>query len=585
LKISLPQIKLPQVIVKNKKKSVILGIIILLAIVFAIVGISGKKKAASNMASYSEYTVEKGDISVVISGSGTIRANEQYDITSLVTGDVLEANFEEGDVVTEGAVLYEIDTESVKNSIEKAKNSVENAKMSYDDALEDVENLNVKANCSGTITNVYIKDGDSVSKGTKIADVVDDSIMILKIPFNANDAQNLYAGQSVTVRLNSSAYELSGKITKISTGATTSSTGVSVKMVEIEVANPGTLLAGEKAIAYTSLYACNEAGTFEVNEQRTITAEVSGEVSWIAVGVGDKVTKGQKVAQLTSKSVTNAAKKSSLSYSDAQLSLDNLYDNMADYTITAPISGTVISKETKAGDKIDTSNKSTVMAVIADMSRMLFEISVDELDIAKLKAGQIVSVTADALEGKIFSGYIDKVSIVGTTSNGVTTYPVTVVVNNPEGLIPGMNVDAQITVQEVKDVLSIPISAVMRGNMVAVKSDGKQQDKQQDSKNKQQDSKNKQGEQKGSAFAGELPEGFELRRVEIGLSNSDYVEIISGLNEGDIVLVQQTQTSQSLQDMMTGAMQGRGGMSGGMPSGGMGGGMPSGAMSGGMGGR
>ncbi len=594
MKIKLPKIKLPRFITKNKKRSIIIGIIVLLVLVLAIVGLAGKKKAVSSDRTYSEYTVGKGDIQVVISGSGTIKANEQYDITSLVTGDVLTANFEEGDIVEEGAVLYEIDTESVKNSIEKAKNSVETAKMSYDDALEDVANLNVKANCSGVVTNIYIKEGDSVSKGGKVADVVDDSTMILKIPFNANDANNLYAGQTITVRLDSSSYELNGRISKVSTGATSSSTGVSVKTVEIEVENPGTIKAGEKAIAYTSQYACNEAGIFEVNEERTITAEVSGDVNWVAIGVGDKVSKGQKVAELTSKSVTSAARKSSLSYNDAQLSLDNLYEDMADYTITAPIGGTVISKETKAGDKLDNTNKSTVMAVIADMSRMLFEISVDELDIAKLEVGQTVSVTADALEGQQFSGYIDKISIIGTTSNGVTTYPVTVVVNDPDGLIPGMNVDAEIIVQEAKDVLSVPISAIMRGNMVAVKSNGKSQEskasegtpardgnapanmpqgnsERQNGGNNAGNTENNQKSSAARAFGQDLPEGFELKRVEIGISNSDSVEIISGLSEGDIILVQQTaSTTTTNQNMMMGGM---GGMGGGMPGGNMGGGM------------
>ena len=647
--------KLPKFKSTGKKKWIIIAIVVLLIAALAFFMFGGKKKSASAESKFTEYTVGKSDISVVISGSGTIQANEQYDITSLSTGDVLASYFEEGDMVEEGAVLYEIDTENIKNSIEKAKNSVETAKMSYDDALEDVENLNVKANCSGTITNVYIKEGDSLNKGTKIADVVDDSTMILKIPFNQNDAQNLSVGESVTVRLESSAYEVPGKISRISTGSTVSSSGVSVKNVTIEIKNPGTIKAGEKAIAYTSKYACNEAGVFEVYDERAITAEMAGEVEWIKIGVGDKVSKGQQIAQLTSKTASNAVKRNELSYKDAQLSLDNLYENMADYTIKAPISGTVISKTTKAGDKLDNSTKSTVMAVIADMSRMLFEISVDELDIAKLEVGQKVSVTADALEGRFFEGYIDKISIIGSTSNGVTTYPVTVVIEEHEGLIPGMNVDAEITVQEVKDVVSVPVSAIMRGNLVAVKSTGKapETNKEESSaENKEKDQKpegmregqkpegmregqmaegmkegkkpegmregkmpegmkegkmpegkaegkaeektegktneNKtksdmsdmpQGDkakQMQKAFGQELPEGFELRRVEVGLSNSDNVEIVSGLKEGDIILVRQVEAT-SLQNMMMGAMGG-----GRMPSGGgrmpMGGGMTSGGM-------
>ena len=131
------KIKLP----KNKigKKGIIVAVIAVLIIALVCVGfILSKKKPAGNESSFSEYTVSSGDIAVVISGSGTIKANEQYDITSLVTGDVLSARFEEGDEVEEGDILYQIDTENVQNSIEKAKNSVENAKMSYEDALDQV---------------------------------------------------------------------------------------------------------------------------------------------------------------------------------------------------------------------------------------------------------------------------------------------------------------------------------------------------------------------------------------------------------------------------------------------------------------
>ena len=105
--------------ISNRKKStiIIIALILVAAIAFFVFG--GKKKQVSAESKFFEHTVSKGNISVMISGSGTIRANEQYDITSLVTGDVLTSNFEEGDIVEEGAVLYEIDTENIKNSIEK----------------------------------------------------------------------------------------------------------------------------------------------------------------------------------------------------------------------------------------------------------------------------------------------------------------------------------------------------------------------------------------------------------------------------------------------------------------------------------
>ena len=115
----------------------------------------------------------------------------------------------------------------------------------------------------------------------------------------------------------------------------------------------------------------------------------------------------------------------------------------------------------------------TTLAVIYDLSYLTFDMSLDELDVNQVEVGQTVEVTCDSLEdvGTI-EGVVTKVSVAGTTSNGVTTYPVTVQIDNPpEDLLPGMNVDAVIVVDEATDVIAVPISAVQRGDIVYVKDD------------------------------------------------------------------------------------------------------------------
>ena len=86
----------------------------------------------------------------------------------------------------------------------------------------------------------------------------------------------------------------------------------------------------------------------------------------------------------------------------------------------------------------------------------------------RVEVGQTVEITCDSLEemGTI-EGVVTKVSVAGTTSNGVTTYPVTVQIDNPpEDLLPGMNVDATIVVDEAENAVAVPISAVQRGKDV-----------------------------------------------------------------------------------------------------------------------
>jgi HlyD family secretion protein len=170
------------------------------------------------------------------------------------------------------------------------------------------------------------------------------------------------------------------------------------------------------------------------------------------------------------------------------------------------------------------------MAVIADMSELSFTINVDELDIAKVKAGQNAIVTVDALAGRVFSGVVDNVGILGTSSNGVTTYPVKVRLEQTEGLWPGMNATATIVVDSVSDVLMIPITAVSRGSLALVKGAVAAEDAPQ----------------------GEAPDGAAYMRIETGLNNESFIEVRNGLSEGDVVLVTATQAGELQQNMMMG---------------------------------
>ncbi|MBQ4086617.1 MAG: efflux RND transporter periplasmic adaptor subunit, partial [Clostridia bacterium] len=231
----------------------------------------------------------------------------------------------------------------------------------------------------------------------------------------------------------------------------------------------------------------------------------------------------------------------SLSLKESKLSRDNAQKKLEDYTITAPISGTVIEKNVKAGDKLDNQNVSTVMAVIYDMSALECELSVDELDIKNVTLGQKVTITSDALENKVYNGEVTNISINGTTENGVTTYPVTINITDfDEALLPGMNIDATIITSQAENVLSVPVSAVQRGNTVYVK--GEKTDE-----------------------ADRAPEGYKSVTVQTGIYNDTFIEITSGISEGDFVWVPPVDTSSDFADLMRG-------MGGGMPGGGMGGG-------------
>ncbi len=548
---------------KPKKWMIITAIALIIAILAGIVFSNARKNKVKDAfaVTATEETVSRRNITSSITGTAVVQPKDQYSITALVNGDVLAANFEQGDIVNEGDILYQIDAKDAENSIRSANLSLERLQDSYSDALDAKDDLTIRSTVSGVIKTLYIKKGDSINQNAQVAEIYDDSYLLLTLPFNDADADSISAGSSASVHISGTSETLNGTVTKVAQNGYAKEGNMLVRNVEIKVKNPGTLMTTHTATATVNGVSCNASGTFKYLTEKTITAKVSGDVSTLYVSEGSRVSNGTAIAQLTSDAVTDNIKNAARSLEDAQISRENAQERLDDYTITAPISGTVVEKNVKAGDKLDNTNSSTAMAVIYDMSSLEFELSVDELDINSVKIGQKVIITADALDGKMYNGEVANISINGTTSGGVTTYPVTVTITDfDEELLPGMNIDAEIITTSAENVLAVPVTAVNRGNTVYVKGENTDENDR-------------------------APEGFKSVKVETGVYNDEFIEIKSGLSEGDIVYVQKIMASASDNPMAQfGAMGGgiHGGMAGGMPQnrnnmggapGGMGGGM------------
>lgn len=553
---------------------------IMLLILAAIIvgGVKGynyfKKKDVVAAASYTTAKAAKATIQNVLSGTGTIEPLNQYNVTSLVSGEVLKASFEEGDEVKKGQVLYKISTKEVEKTLKTAKLSVQKAQKAYDKAVKEKDKLVVTTNKTGQIKELYVEVGDTIKAGTTIADIYDNSTMILEVPFNSASVKSSLVGKSATVELTNSMETVKGTVSEISSIEEALDGNMVVKYVTIKVKNPGTIAAGQTATATIGNLACNSAGTFAVNTQATITATNDGTIKSLSVKKGSQVSKGDNLLSLSSETVETQIENCKDALNEAQISLDNQSETLDDYTITAPISGQVITKNTKKGDTLDSKNSTEALAVIYDMSALTFDMSIDELDIKGVEEGQSVEVTIDALDSKVMSATVDKVSISGTTSNGVTTYPVTVKMDDTTDLLPGMNVTGEIIIEEAKDVISIPVSGVQRGDIVYVQGE----DPNKDSDEQQNETTSESP--KGRTGAGnKVPDGFYTVEATTGINDGTNIAILSGISEGDVIYIPVTQTTTVKEtDSNNDAMEMPGGSSmggGQMPSGG-GGGAPSG---------
>lgn len=520
---------------------------------------------------FSINTVERRDITTTLTGTGTLQPLDSYTVTASVSGEITEDFFEEMDEVTEDFVLYTIDTEEIEKDIADKREDVAEAFEDYNEALQDMNDVNIISDYSGTIRELYVEEGDKIQAGAKVAYIVDSDTMLLEIPFFAANADFISNGCEAAVTFSSTGEVLSGVVTEISFLTSVNSNNSTVRNITISVSNPGGITFGMTAYASVkgtdgNTYYCSGEGTFGYNEEEVITSELGGEVEKLYVKEGEKVTKNKLLATLYSESLESQIEQLKKSYESQSEALDDLIEKLEDYSITAPISGTVVQKNYKALDKIGGSSISstTTLAIIYDMSKLTFELSIDELDLQLIQVGQEVKVTSDSIDNVAYTGVVTKKSIVGSSSGGTTTYPVTVEIEETDGLLPGMNINAEIIISSTENVLTIPVSALKRGNKVEVV-------------------KNPEGIT-GNVVA-EKPE-TETVAVEIGASDENYIEIKSGLSEGDVVIYEIVNVTQDLFSSMFGAMNGMGmggmGMgsmpSGGIPSGGMpSGGMPSGA--------
>ena len=242
---------------------------------------------------------------------------------------------------------------------------------------------------------------------------------------------------------------------------------------------------------------------------------------------GSTVKQGETLCTVESEGARDQIKNAKLNLENAQLAASMAADSLDDYNITSQITGTVIEKNFKAGDKVEGMNSGS-LAVVYDMSYLKLEMAVDELDISKVEAGQSVTITADAVEGQTFTGVVDNVSINGTTAGGATSYPVTILIKDYGDLKPGMNVSATIEGDRVPNALCIPVDAVNRGNTVTVPGPGAMN-----------------ADNTAVADVSKL----ETREVTLGKSDGDFIEVTGGLEEGDTVLIP-NQSTNMMAEMM-----------------------------------
>ena len=500
-----------QFLKRNWKK--ITAVVCVAAVAAAVLLPKNSKKAVQASTQYMEAALERRDITNTFSGSGTISAANTYTVKSLVKGTVLTADFEVGDTIEKGTVLYTIDSSDVATSVEKAQLALEQAQRSYDDTADAQY---IRSVIGGTVASIKVKAGDYVTAGQEIATVRDDSSLLLTLEFPAADASGFAVGQAAEVILNGTFETLSGTVQAVAGTDTISSGNLLVRTVTIAVKNNGSLTTAQAASAIINGVSALASARFDYQHQQTVTATTSGTVAAVCVKEGTAIEANTAIVQLSGTELSRQVQSAADSLLNAQLSMSDTQKQMENYTITSPISGTVIQKNVKAGDTVGTdTTASETLCTIYDLSYLEMTLNVDELEILSIKEGQTVTITADAISDRTFTGVVTSVSAAGTTTGGTTTYPVTIRIDDTGDLLPGMNATAEIEVSSASNALAVPNGSVVRGNYVLVTKDSPS------AANAVQDMT--------------APDGYVYVKITTGTSDNDSIEVTGGLQEGDTI--------------------------------------------------
>lgn len=550
----------------SKKKIIIIAIIIVLIATAAIVGINyfNSKNSKATTAQQATTVARKGDLSVVVSGSGPISSTNKYDLTSNVSGTLTKIYFKDGEKVKAGDLIFELDDKDTQLQIRQLQNSISQAQLSRNSNVKDLQSGTVTSPIDGEVINLEVKEGDNLPSNGTVLTITDKSKLKLLVSFNNTYRNKLTIGQKVTVNAfdanKDELHKVEGSITSISTPSYKTNDGAEVYNVGVTIDNSSSLSEGMAANVVIKIddtdVTSKGSNTLSYLKSMTIKAASGGTVSKLNIENGQNVKKGDVLAVLNNDDLELTIQTSDLKLEDLNSELQTAKEKLLDYKVYAPFDGTFTLSDIEQGNSI---KQGDILGSVANYDTMEFSINVDELDISKIQAGQNAKVTIDALSETTdtpLKGAVTKIAVEGTSSNGVSTYPVTIQIEENSALKGSMNANAEIVVNQKTNVLYVPVDAVQKRNgksFVRVVSGAGATTKT---------TRNQSGETKNQQSA---EQKIEMKEVKTGISTAEYIEIISGINEGDAVVVTSSSNSNNIRQFQSGGI---GIPMGGVPSGG-----------------
>ena len=570
---------------RNKKKSrlgkgVRIGIgiaVIVLLLAAGVFLVLKTRNTGTELQGDTTAVATRGMLETYIEGSGVTAAKKREELGRDLKGKVTEVLVSVGDEVKNGDKLVVVNPTETRQELETAQNELAEAQRSVTAAQAEVtqaqntlstaqnklNKLNVTAPFTGKIIPVSDSEGNTttyrvgqqISEGEVIGHMVDDSKMNLSLYFSSAYMNNIQSGQSATVSIPSAMSEISGTVSSVEKSEKISADGVKMFRVVVSMQNPGTLTKGMVATATVSagdagtVYPA-ESGTLEYNREEAVTAQVGGEISEVNGIDYYSYNSGATIMRLTSDAAQDEVKNAQNGVTtalngvttaqklvkDKQDRITELKKLIQNATIEAPIDGVVVSVNVVADQDVSGTD---ALVVVADLNDIVVNADILSTDVGAVQPGQPATMSMYNYDGSqlTLTGMVDSVALEPTqdSSGGqgsMPTFRAVIAIDPIEGqsIYSGMMVDFKITTASSMDCLMVPSRAIVNtenGTAVFAKP-----------------LTDENGEEipftetlpipEGTT---DIPEGFVLVPVQVGIADSTNTEILWGIDEGTTVFL------------------------------------------------
>lgn len=455
---------------KSKRTQIIVGIIAILVVGAIVAFLYTRAKAQAASSTLQTATVTVGNISKTIATSGIVHTNQTATLNWQNSGTVGSVNVKVGDVVTDGQELAALSTSQMPSNVisaeaslsadQQALNSLMNSTTPQATALQTLQNAqnaltlyqtNFPATQTAAQAALITAQNNQTSAQNQWTNIQ-----------NAKPSESDIAAAQATVVLAQQAVDnAQGAYEKVS-GLPVGDPRISAALQNLSDAANKLAVAQRKLNWYETYPTAQDIATAKGNLMSAQAAVAQAQQNWDLVKDGPNAAQLAVLqaavadAQSAYNLVKNGPNPNDVAAAKAKISADQSIINTM--KIVAPFNGTITSVSNLVNDQVASG---AAAFQIDDMSHLLIGVTVAETDYPKIKLDQAVNITFNALTGKKYTGKVVDISQVGTSTQGVVTFGVTIELTNPDkSVLPGMTANVNIVIASVKNVLVVPTRAI-----------------------------------------------------------------------------------------------------------------------------